>query len=59
MLNARIRRRWRNGNFPIGMIGEKLDLTYYYDYLGAGPDTLAKVAPAKASARSSPRLSVR
>jgi NADH-quinone oxidoreductase subunit G len=44
VLNARIRRRWRNGHFPIGMIGEKLDLTYSYDYLGAGPDTLAKVA---------------
>ena len=24
------------GNFPIGVIGEKADLTYRYDYLGAG-----------------------
>ena len=37
MLNARIRKRWRAGNFPIGLIGEKADLTYTYDYLGAGP----------------------
>ena len=44
VLNARIRRRWLKGAFPIGVIGEKLDLTYKYDYLGAGPDTLASVA---------------
>jgi NADH-quinone oxidoreductase subunit G len=44
VLNARIRKRWRAGNFPIGMIGEKADLTYPYDYLGAGPETLADVA---------------
>ena len=36
VLNARIRKRWRAGNFPIGLIGEKADLTYPYDYLGAG-----------------------
>jgi NADH-quinone oxidoreductase subunit G len=44
VLNARIRKRWRMGNFPIGLIGERADLTYHYDYLGAGPDTLADVA---------------
>ena len=44
VLNARIRRRWRNGDFPVGLIGEKADLTYDYQYLGAGPDSLAKVA---------------
>jgi len=43
VLNARIRKRWRAGNFKIGLIGEKADLTYKYDYLGAGPDTLASV----------------
>jgi NADH-quinone oxidoreductase subunit G len=43
VLNARIRKRWRAGNFPIGVIGEKADLTYPYDYLGAGPETLAEV----------------
>jgi NADH-quinone oxidoreductase subunit G len=41
VLNARIRKRWRAGSFPIGLIGAKADLTYAYDYLGAGPETLA------------------
>jgi len=41
VLNARIRKRWRSGAFPIGVIGEKADLTYRYDYLGAGAETLA------------------
>jgi NADH-quinone oxidoreductase subunit G len=44
VLNARIRKRWRLGNFPVGLIGERVDLTYAYDYLGAGPDTLAELA---------------
>ncbi len=44
ILNARIRKRWRAGNFPIGVIGPKADLTYTYDYLGAGPETLASLA---------------
>ena len=43
ILNARIRKRWRAGKFPIGVIGPKADLTYTYDYLGAGPETLAAV----------------
>ena len=44
VLNARIRRRWRTGKFPIGLIGPKADLTYTYDYLGAGPETLADIS---------------
>src|SRR2546426_4875202 len=44
VLNARIRKRWRMGAFPIGLIGERVDLTYPYDYLGAGPQTLTDVA---------------
>jgi NADH-quinone oxidoreductase subunit G len=44
ILNARIRKRWRSGNFPIGVIGPKSDLTYNYDYLGAGAETLTDVA---------------
>ena len=30
--------------FPIGVIGERVDLTYPYEYLGAGPETLAELA---------------
>jgi NADH-quinone oxidoreductase subunit G len=44
VLNARIRKRWRLVGIPIGMIGQRVDLTYPYDYLGAGPQTLAEVA---------------
>ena len=44
VLNARIRKHWRNArNFPIGLIGAKAPLTYSYDYLGAGPETLADI----------------
>ncbi len=43
ILNARIRKRWRAGKFPIGVIGPKADLTYTCDYLGAGPETLAAI----------------
>src|SRR5438552_5325176 len=43
-LHARIRKRWRSGALPIELIGEQADLTYPYDYLGAGPETLADVA---------------
>ncbi|MCB5201799.1 NADH-quinone oxidoreductase subunit NuoG [Neorhizobium sp. T786] len=47
VLNARIRKRWRRGDFPIGVIGEGGDLRYGYEYLGAGPDTLAELASGK------------
>ncbi len=40
VLNARIRKRWRRGGFPIGVIGEAGELRYDYEYLGAGTDTL-------------------
>jgi NADH-quinone oxidoreductase subunit G len=43
ILNARIRKRWRLSKFPIGVIGPKADLSYTYDYLGAGPETLADI----------------
>jgi NADH-quinone oxidoreductase subunit G len=41
VLNARIRKRWRMDNFPIGVIGEQAELRYGYEYLGAGTDTLS------------------
>jgi NADH-quinone oxidoreductase subunit G len=44
VLNARIRKRWRMGGFPIGVVGERVDLTYDYKYLGAGGETLAEIA---------------
>ena len=44
VLNARIRKRWRQGGLLVGMIGEKPDLTYAYEYLGSGPDVLGQLA---------------
>jgi NADH-quinone oxidoreductase subunit G len=49
VLNARIRKRWRSGKLKVGVIGAKADLTYEYDYLGAGTDTLSAVAAGKHS----------
>ncbi|GGD88118.1 NADH-quinone oxidoreductase [Aureimonas endophytica] len=46
VLNARIRRRWRQGNFPVAVIGTKEDLRYEALYLGAGVDTLSDIAGA-------------
>ncbi len=43
LVNTRIRKRWRMGGVTIGVIGEKADLTYDYNYLGAGPDSLAEL----------------
>ena len=47
LLNARIRKRWRTGNLKVGLIGERADLTYNYDYLGAGPETLSDLGAGK------------
>jgi NADH-quinone oxidoreductase subunit G len=42
VLNARIRKRWLKSGAPVGVIGPRGDLTYKYDYLGAGAEALAK-----------------
>ena len=49
VLNARIRKRWRSGQLKIGVIGAKADLTYSYDYLGAGTESLSDLAAGKHS----------
>jgi NADH-quinone oxidoreductase subunit G len=49
VLNARIRKRWRSGLLKVGLIGAKADLTYTYDYLGAGTDSLSELASGKGS----------
>lgn len=40
LVNVRLRKRWRMGPLPVGVIGEAVDLTYDYQHLGAGPETL-------------------
>jgi NADH-quinone oxidoreductase subunit G len=49
VLNARIRKRWRTGQLKIGLIGDKADLTYTYDHIGAGTDSLSDLAAGKHS----------
>lgn len=41
VFNARLRKRWLAGALRVGVVGEQADLTYSYDYLGAGPQTLS------------------
>jgi NADH-quinone oxidoreductase subunit G len=47
VLNARIRKRWRIGNLPVGVIGDMGDLRYDYEMLGAGPESLKELADGK------------
>ena len=44
VLNARIRQRWLRGDVLTGVVGPQADLTYKYNYLGAGPDSLTRFA---------------
>jgi NADH-quinone oxidoreductase subunit G len=41
LLNARIRKRWLQGGFPVALIGADADLTYDFDRIGDGPETIA------------------
>jgi len=43
VLNSRIRRRWRQGGLTVGLIGERVDLGYPVEYLGAGAQTLKDI----------------
>ena len=58
ILNARIRKRWLRGDLKVSVIGEKADLPYTYDYLGAGPETLAEVVKSAAAAGGKPMVLV-
>ena len=49
VLNARIRKRYLMGDFPVASIGAPVDLTYKAETLGAGPDTLADLLAGKQS----------
>jgi NADH-quinone oxidoreductase subunit G len=43
LVNTRIRKRYCRGNFPIGVIGPNVDLSYKTAYLGEGPATLQEL----------------
>ena len=40
LVNARIRKRLREGNFEVGLIGAEVDLTYPYSHLGTDVNAL-------------------
>ncbi|MBB6260152.1 NADH-quinone oxidoreductase subunit G [Paenochrobactrum gallinarii] len=40
VLNSRILKRYRQGKLAVGVIGERAELRYAYNYLGAGADSL-------------------
>ncbi len=41
VINARIRKRWVAGRFPVGRIGPAgIDLTYAHEHLGEGPEAI-------------------
>ncbi|MFN4287220.1 MAG: NADH-quinone oxidoreductase subunit NuoG [Brevundimonas sp.] len=46
LLNARLRKSWLAGRSEIMLIGEQSDLTYDYQWLGAGTKTLARLPKA-------------
>ncbi|WP_421931524.1 NADH-quinone oxidoreductase subunit NuoG [Phenylobacterium sp.] len=47
VLNARFRKRWVAGALEVGVIGDQADLTYGYEYLGAGSASLSGLAKSK------------
>ncbi len=44
VLNARIRRRWRQGGLKVAVVGAIADLNYAVDWLGDGPAPLRDIA---------------
>jgi len=47
VFNARLRKRWLAGALRVGVIGEQADLSFGYDYLGAGPETLSGLSKSR------------
>jgi NADH-quinone oxidoreductase subunit G len=46
LLNARLRKAWLTGKTQVGVIGEQVNLTFDYSWLGAGSKTLGKLPKA-------------
>lgn len=43
LINARIRKRWLKGGVQVGLVGEKVDLSYPAQHLGANPMLLDEI----------------
>jgi NADH-quinone oxidoreductase subunit G len=52
LVNTRLRKSWLNGKTEISMVGQRADLTYDYNWLGAGAKTLSKLPKAAVDALS-------
>jgi NADH-quinone oxidoreductase subunit G len=48
VLNARIRKNWIAHDLKIGLVGERCDLTYGHEHLGAGAASLGQLIKARA-----------
>ena len=59
LINARLRKRFLRGGFPVSLIGPEVDLTYGVDHLGDGPAQLAAVAAGEGEAAASLRAAER
>mgnify|MGYP001391091298 CR=1 FL=1 len=44
IINARLRKRASAGDFPVGVIGENVDLTYRFQHLGVGASTVKEIS---------------
>jgi NADH dehydrogenase (ubiquinone) Fe-S protein 1 len=44
LFNARVRKCWIHNELDVGLIGQKVDLTYDYEHLGEGADGLKQLA---------------
>ena len=58
VLNARIRKRWRQGGVLIGVIGEKADLGYEYNHYGVGADGLTQFGNRAPAGKERPMIIV-
>ena len=47
IINARLRKRYRRGGFPVALVGEAADLTYRYTHAGDDPRVLDAIARGK------------
>ena len=47
IINARIRKRLLQGNYPIGLVGAKFDLSYDYDHISDTPEIIAEIVSGK------------
>jgi len=58
VLNARIRKRWVNGDLDVTVVGEQAEMTYGAAYAGAGPDSLKELIKSAKATHKNPMVIV-